>query len=125
MPLPTNTGYDQTLNAISADGPNDVWAIGEYLDQVGSTLRWETFALHWNGSTWSDVTMPLVSGSDTSLVYQINSMDAISPTNVWAVGGSGDNASPTAARRATRSSSTTTARRGASCPARTPARMTT
>jgi hypothetical protein len=93
-PLPTNTGYDQTLNAISADGPNDVWAIGEYLDQIGSNLRWETFALHWNGSTWSDVTMPLVSGSDTSLVYQINSMDAISPANVWAVGGSGDNASP-------------------------------
>jgi hypothetical protein len=93
-PLPTNTGYDQTLNAISADGPNDVWAIGEYLLQVGSALRWETFALHFNGSTWSDVSMPLVSGSDNLLVYQLNAMDAISPTNVWAVGGSGDNASP-------------------------------
>jgi hypothetical protein len=93
-PLPTNTGYDQTLNAISADGPNDVWAIGEYLDQIGSNLRWETFALHWNGAAWKDVTMPLVSGSDAELVYQINSMDAISPTNVWAAGGSGDNASP-------------------------------
>jgi hypothetical protein len=94
-PLPTDTGYDQTLNAISADGPNDVWAIGEYLDQIGSNLRWETFALHWNGTAWKDVTMPLVSsGSDTQDVYQINSMDAISPTNVWAVGGSGDNASP-------------------------------
>jgi hypothetical protein len=94
-PLPTNTGYDQTLNAISADGPNDVWAIGEYLLQVSQTnLRWETFALHWNGSTWSDVPMPLVPGSDNLFTYQINSMDAISPTNVWAVGGSGDNASP-------------------------------
>jgi hypothetical protein len=94
-PLPTNTGYDQTLNAISADGPNDVWAIGEYLLQVSQTnLRWETFALHWNGSKWSDVPMPLVPGSDNLLTYQINAMDAISPTNVWAVGGSGDNASP-------------------------------
>ena len=94
-PLPTNTGYDQTLNAISADGPNDVWAIGEYLLQVSQTnLRWETFALHWNGSKWSDVPMPLVPGSDNLFTYQLNSMDAISPTNVWAVGGSGDNASP-------------------------------
>jgi hypothetical protein len=38
--------------------------------------------------------MPLVPGSDNLFTYQLNSMDAISPTNVWAVGGSGDNASP-------------------------------
>jgi hypothetical protein len=34
--------------------------------------------------------MPLVSGSDTMLAYEFSSMDAISPTNLWAVGGSGD-----------------------------------
>jgi hypothetical protein len=94
-PLPTSTGYDTTLNAISADSPSDVWIIGEYLDQIGSVLRWETFSDHWNGTSWSVVPMPLVSsGSDNLDVYQINAMDVISSTNIWAVGGSGDNASP-------------------------------
>ena len=93
-PLPTNTGYDTTLNGVSADSANDVWVIGSYLDQVGSSLRWETFSDHWNGSTWTVVPMPLVTGSDTLFTYQISSADAISPTNVWVAGGSGDNASP-------------------------------
>ena len=93
-PLPTNTGYNTTLNAISADSSSDVWVIGSFLDQVGSSLRWETFSDHWNGSTWTVVPMPLVTGSDTLFTYQISSADAISPSNVWVVGGSGDNASP-------------------------------
>jgi hypothetical protein len=90
-PLPTSTGFPTTLNAISADGPNDVWIVGSYMIQVSQTnLRYETFSDHWNGSAWSVVPMPLVSGSDGLLVYQFSSVDAISPTNVWAVGGSGD-----------------------------------
>jgi hypothetical protein len=94
-PLPSNNGFDTTLNAVSADSPNDVWVIGSYLIQVGPTnLRWETFSDHWNGSTWKVVPMPKTPGTDNLFTYQINSMDAISPTNVWAVGGSGDNASP-------------------------------
>ncbi len=98
-PLPTSTGYPTTLNAISADGPSDVWIIGSYMIQVSQTnLRYETFSDHWNGSTWSVVPMPLVNSSNTllayefsSLAYEFSSVDAISPANVWAVGGSGDN----------------------------------
>jgi hypothetical protein len=91
-PLPTSTGFPTTLNAISADGPNDVWIVGSYMVQVSPTnLRYETFSDHWNGSAWSVVPMPLVSGSDTLLAYEFSSVDAISPANVWAVGGSGDN----------------------------------
>jgi hypothetical protein len=90
-PLPTSTGFPNTLNAVSADGPNDVWIVGSYMIQVSATnLRYETFSDHWNGSTWSVVPMPLVSGSDTLLAYEFSSVDAIGPTNVWAVGGSGD-----------------------------------
>ena len=94
-PLPTSTGFDTTLNAISADGANDVWIIGSYLIQVGpTTLRWETFSDHWNGSTWTVVPMPKTPGSDNLFTYQVQSMDVISPANIWMVGGSGDNASP-------------------------------
>jgi hypothetical protein len=90
-PLPTDTGFPNTLNAIAANGPNDVWIVGSYMIQVSQTnLRYETFSLHWNGSTWSVVSMPLVSGSDTLLAYEFSSVVVNSPTDVWAVGGSGD-----------------------------------
>jgi hypothetical protein len=94
-PLPSKNGFDTTLNAIAADSPNDVWIIGSYLIQVSQTnLRWETFSDHWNGSTWTVVPMPKTPGSDNLFTYQVQSMDVISSTNVWMVGGSGDNASP-------------------------------
>ena len=49
-PLPTNTGFPNTLNAIAANGPNDVWVVGSYMIQISQTnLRYETFSLHWNG----------------------------------------------------------------------------
>ena len=89
-PLPAGAASDTTLNAISASGPNDVWIVGAYLDSASE--RNETFSLHWNGSAWSVVSMPLVTGSDKQLTYQFNSIVANSPTDVWAVGGSGDNA---------------------------------
>jgi hypothetical protein len=90
-PLPTNTGFPNTLNAIAANGPNDVWVVGSYMIQISQTnLRYETFSLHWNGSTWAVVPMPLVSGSDTLLAYEFGSIVVNSPTDVWAVGGSGD-----------------------------------
>ncbi|HEX3491800.1 MAG TPA: hypothetical protein VHU92_20815 [Streptosporangiaceae bacterium] len=89
-PLPAGAASDTTLNAISASGPSDVWIVGAYLDSANE--RNETFSLHWNGSAWSVVSMPLVTGSDNQRTYQFNSIVANSPTDVWAVGGSGDNA---------------------------------
>ena len=90
VPLPANDAGPSVLSSIAANGPDDVWVIGGYLAEEGSTDRDETYALHFNGSAWSLVPMPLVSGSDTSLVYQVNSIVVNSPTDAWAVGGSGD-----------------------------------
>jgi hypothetical protein len=53
------------LKSVSADGSNDVWAVG------AETL------LHFNGTTWSEVASPFM---------QANSVTALSPTNAWAVG---------------------------------------
>jgi hypothetical protein len=85
VPVPSGAGPTSTLNAISADGPNDVWIAGTY--QLNPTdLRRETYTLHWNGSTWSVVLMPLNPSSDINAYYQINAIQANSPTDVWAVG---------------------------------------
>lgn len=100
-PNTTNPGMTKSLSAISADSATDVWAVGEYTIVYTPTgIRYEPYSLHWNGSTWSVVAMPPVPGTDGQLVYQFNAIDAISPTNVWAVGDSGDDVgvggSPTA-----------------------------
>jgi hypothetical protein len=88
VPLPSGAGPTSTLNAISANGPDDVWIAGTY--ELSSTnLRRETYSLFWNGSTWSVVKMPLNPSSNINASYQINAIQVNSPTDVWAVGDQG------------------------------------
>jgi len=92
-PDPANPGMGQSLTGISADSATDVWAVGEHLVLTGNSTtpdRYEPWSAHWNGSTWTVVPMPAVPGTDLHLIYQLRAVDAISPTNVWAVGDSGD-----------------------------------
>jgi hypothetical protein len=87
VPLPSGAGPTSTLDAISANGPDDVWILGTY--ELSSTdLRSETYSLHWNGSTWSVVPMPLNPSSNIESFYQLNAIQVNSPTDVWAVGSS-------------------------------------
>jgi hypothetical protein len=84
LPLPANANSDTTLNAISANGPDDVWIVGTFLDSV--THQNETFSEHFNGTAWSVVSMPLVSSTNINAFYLFNGIQANSPTDVWAVG---------------------------------------
>jgi hypothetical protein len=63
------TDFKFGLNGVSVLSSSDAWAVGE-----SSTV------LHWNGTSWARVTIPGVTGADLSAV------DALSPSNVWAVG---------------------------------------
>jgi hypothetical protein len=72
------------FDAISADSPSDVWIVGSYTATVSSTQEtFGTYTLHWNGSSWSVVSMP---ANAAGVENQLESVQAISPTNVWAVG---------------------------------------
>jgi hypothetical protein len=82
LPVPTGT-ETSSLSAISADGPDDVWIAGSFY--ISATATTEQEMLHWNGSAWSFVPLALPSTAPTA--FSINSIEAISPTNVWAVGG--------------------------------------
>jgi hypothetical protein len=84
LPLPANAKSNTTLSAISANGPDDVWIVGTFLDSV--THQNETFAEHFNGTAWSVVPMPLVNSSNINAFYLFNGIQANSPTDVWAVG---------------------------------------
>jgi hypothetical protein len=87
VPLPKNNNMLSDLDAVSADGPNDVWIVGNYEFEVNpSDYANETYSLHWNGSSWSIVPMPLEPGTNPNFEYLFSAIKANSPTDVWAVG---------------------------------------
>lgn len=100
-PGAVTTSIDGSLAAISADAANDVWVVGAfYVATVCNGVRGgceETFSLHWNGTSWEAVPMPLVDRStDAFRQYQLTAIDAISPSDVWAVGNTSDGSGTTA-----------------------------
>jgi hypothetical protein len=70
---------DAFLFAVSADAPNDAWAVG-FEGPENDNSR--TLVMHYNGAAWQPVASPSV-GSGAS---QLNAVLALSPSDVWAVG---------------------------------------
>lgn len=66
------------LNAVSADAPNDAWAVGANLSDIA----------HWNGHRWT-VAANVASGSTGSA--QLYGVTALSPSDAWAVGDTSTN----------------------------------
>jgi hypothetical protein len=75
-----------TLTGVTATGPDDVWTSG-YESNVNDTNFAEPYLLHWNGNRWTLVKVPN-KGTEGSL---LNDVTALSPTDIWAVGQSGQN----------------------------------
>jgi hypothetical protein len=72
------------LQDVTAIGPSNAWAVGYFFPSGGGHLR--TLVEHWNGTKWTIVASPNpISGSDNVL----NGVDAVSASNVWAVGANG------------------------------------
>jgi hypothetical protein len=69
VPAPT-----AALLAVTALATNNVWAAGA---QLGKS----TVIEHWNGTSWKVVTSP-----NTGTATALNSISAISPTDIWAAG---------------------------------------
>jgi carboxypeptidase family protein len=62
-----------SLNAVLAQAPSDVWAVGT--NNVGTVVA------HWDGTTWSDVPSP-----DPGSGGFLNEIAATAPNQFWAVG---------------------------------------
>jgi hypothetical protein len=70
----TSTAFNGSLDVIygvSADGPNDVWAVGN-----------PGIVLHFDGTSWSRTLLPLARYGGPALF----GVAALTPSNVWAVG---------------------------------------
>jgi hypothetical protein len=76
-------GSDNSLGAVAASSPSDVWAVGNFLPDTASsnpdaTL---TFAEHYNGTSWSVVPTP-----NTGVNFNSFYGAAASQGQAWAVG---------------------------------------
>jgi hypothetical protein len=78
---PNTAGEDNRFNGVDARSGSDAWAVGS------SRAAWNTptaaLVARWNGSAWSLVSTPAVSGA------ALNGVDGSGATNVWAVGAAG------------------------------------
>jgi hypothetical protein len=72
---------DESLLAVGASSASDAWAVG-FTKTVGAAGR-NPLAVHWNGSSWTIVPTPTLTGGAKST---LNGVAALSPTNAWAVG---------------------------------------
>src|SRR5688500_9170418 len=68
------------LTGVAARDANDVWAVGHHVS--GGLI--ENLAMHWAGTQWTVVPTPRVNISHSN---QLKKVIALSPNNVWAVGG--------------------------------------
>ncbi len=76
---PNPGNYARRLDGVTAIAANDVWAVGNYSANSGSTYT--PLFLHWNGTQWQHVASPEIG--------DYNSLDdvyAIAPNDIWAVG---------------------------------------
>ncbi|HXW34371.1 MAG TPA: hypothetical protein VEJ87_07305 [Acidimicrobiales bacterium] len=80
--VPVLNGNSNTLDAIAATGPDDIWAAGWYLNNDADLLT--MLVEHWNGTSWSLVTSPIAEDA------VVTSLTAISSDDVWAVGSFAD-----------------------------------
>jgi hypothetical protein len=72
------SGVPEDIDAASAPAANDVWAVSH----MGG------YILHWNGKSWS--VAKRLKGASGSLAPQLTGVVALSATNVWVFGGSGE-----------------------------------
>ena len=79
-PDPSGPALDQELTGVSGDSAQDAWAVGFYF--TGGLDK--SMILHWNGTSWKQVTSPNP-GSQGTFLFGVR---ATSPGNAWAVGSS-------------------------------------
>lgn len=84
VPSP-DPGIDNTLEAVSGTGPDDLWAVG-WFENTQQTFVALLLA-HWNGTAWSFVAPPTEGGIQFG-----QAVTAISRDNVWVVGDTGSQA---------------------------------
>lgn len=88
-PSPSSSSHyleaSNVLSAVTATGPNDVWAVGTYNTTKATDAADHTLIEHWNGSRWTLVQSPdAQTGYDSD--NRLDGIAALTSTDIWAVG---------------------------------------
>ena len=79
-PGPGGSTSTSSLSAVAVSSTSNAWAVGAYFAKgVAKSL-----ILHWNGTSWKQVTSPSLDGS--SAAGSLSGVTIVSATNAWAVG---------------------------------------
>jgi len=70
---------NSTFGSVSASGPDEAWGVGIFGDKNALD---HPLAEHWNGTTWTVVSVPQPAGQQAVL----SGVDDLAPDNAWAVG---------------------------------------
>jgi hypothetical protein len=91
-PNPVNPNLHDEFQAIAASSASDIWALGLYTKAVGNYIQYERYTLHFDGSSWTPIYMPLDPVYSASTVsFKMTSIAALSSSDVWSVGYKIDN----------------------------------
>lgn len=74
---------NNVLAGVAAISATNVWAVGSTSVISGTATVTTTLTEHWNGTAWSVVSSPNVSGSTTTTLASVAALGA---SDVWAVG---------------------------------------
>src|SRR6516225_2187611 len=87
VPNPPDAG--QSMSGVAAVAANDIWGVGsnEFIDPTTGAIDVQPLAEHFNGTSWSVVSTPLVaSGGPIPPTAQFYGVAAAASNDVWAVG---------------------------------------
>ena len=86
VPSPNQPDRNNVLEDVDGVASTDMWAVGHA--DVKGDIGAITLAEHWNGSAWTIVPTPNLSGSSTH--NELTGVATIAPTDAWAVGSATD-----------------------------------
>jgi hypothetical protein len=78
---PVSTTNNLSINAISGTSASDIWVVGETVTLGYHNRHFTSVIMHYNGSSWTQMTAPDNSG--------LLDVDAVSPTDAWAIAADG------------------------------------
>lgn len=78
---PDTGTLENSLAAVDATGPDDVWAVGSASSGAGA----QPMILRWDGTSWNTAIAPNLLGGGA-----LSGVVTVSPTDAWAVGYEGD-----------------------------------
>ncbi len=78
---PVSTTNNLSVNAISGSSASDIWVVGETVTPGYHNRQFTSVIMHYNGSSWTQLTAPDNSG--------LLDVDAVSAADAWAIAADG------------------------------------